>query len=489
MKRAWSTFNREEVDEKDPKIKTILFALCYFHSVMLERRKFGPKGWNRGYPFSAGDLRDSSIVLNNYLELNAASGKIPWDDLKYIFGEIMYGGHITDDRDRRFCASFLNNLMKEDLMDEAELFPFVDREMFRCPPPSTYDRYAEYITEAPPETPNAYGLHSNAEIDFRTKQCLTLFATLQEIQPRGSGGGDGGNPVQEKVLEFMQRVGDECSLDSNKINIDEVSNRIGDDARTPYQNSFLQECNYMNILINLIVTDLADIQLAFKGELTMTAAMEVIMNSIFLNKIPATWDAKAFPSTRGLNSWLDNVKQRLDQLNGWKDDPTKIPNVTFLNRLFNPQSFLTSIQQIYAKEKNSELNKLYIQTHVLKYLYWDEALPPCKEGAYIWGFQVEGARWDAQIGQLEDSAPKKNFSVVPVVQCCAAPIPDVGKEEKNVYECPVYKTEMRGMTYVFPAYLKTKQPAAKWIIAGVAIILDVEGISDSYAPGKNSPLQ
>lgn len=234
MKRAWSTFNREEVDEKDAKIKTILFALCYFHSVMLERRKFGPKGWNRGYPFSAGDLRDSAIVLNNYLELNAASGKIPWDDLKYIFGEIMYGGHITDDRDRRFCAAFLNNLMKEDLMDEAELFPFVDKEMFRCPPNSTYDKYAEYIQEAPPETPNAYGLHSNAEIDFSTKKCIVLFQTLQEIQPQGGGGGEGGNPVQEKVIEFIQRVNDECSLDSNKLNIDEIVNRIGDDARTPF---------------------------------------------------------------------------------------------------------------------------------------------------------------------------------------------------------------------------------------------------------------
>jgi dynein heavy chain len=71
MKRAWSSFNREEIDEKDARIKTILFALCYFHSVMLERRKFGPKGWNRAYPFSAGDLKDSSTVLNNYLESNA----------------------------------------------------------------------------------------------------------------------------------------------------------------------------------------------------------------------------------------------------------------------------------------------------------------------------------------------------------------------------------------------------------------------------------
>lgn len=98
----------------------------------------------------------------------------------------------------------------------------------------------------------------------------------------------------------------------------------------------------MNFLIKTIVDSLRDIELAFKGELTMTENMETLMNAIFFNNVPATWSKYAFPSSRGLGSWLDNLKHRLDQLNLWKDNPTSIPPVTFINRLFNPQSFLTA---------------------------------------------------------------------------------------------------------------------------------------------------
>ena len=171
MKRAFTFFSKESFEDKDPKIKTILFSLCYFHTVMLERRKFGPKGWNMIYPFSVGDLRDSALVMNNYMESNAASGKIPWDDLKYLIGQIMYGGHIVDDRDRIFTIAFLDNLMNDGLLDEAELFPFIEGKniTFKCPPPNNYEKYIEYIdTECPPETPLAFGMDPNAEIDFRT---------------------------------------------------------------------------------------------------------------------------------------------------------------------------------------------------------------------------------------------------------------------------------------------------------------------------------
>merc|ERR1719321_685818 len=120
--RAFANFKKEEFEDRDAKVKAILFGLCHFHAVMLERKKFGPMGYNMMYPFAAGDLRDSASVLYNYLEGSAAV-KIPWDDLRYTFGEIMYGGHIVDDWDRRLCNTYLATYLREELLDGIQFFP------------------------------------------------------------------------------------------------------------------------------------------------------------------------------------------------------------------------------------------------------------------------------------------------------------------------------------------------------------------------------
>ena len=60
-----------EMCSRETEFKSILFALCYFHGVVAERRKFGPQGWNCPYPFNTGDLTISVNVLYNFLEANA----------------------------------------------------------------------------------------------------------------------------------------------------------------------------------------------------------------------------------------------------------------------------------------------------------------------------------------------------------------------------------------------------------------------------------
>lgn len=61
---------------REQEFKTILFSLCYFHACVAERRKFGPQGWNRKYPFNTGDLTISVNILYNYLEANAQVGRV-----------------------------------------------------------------------------------------------------------------------------------------------------------------------------------------------------------------------------------------------------------------------------------------------------------------------------------------------------------------------------------------------------------------------------
>lgn len=76
--------------------------------------------------FIAGDLNISVHVLYNYLEANS---KVPWEDLRYLFGEIMYGGHITDDWDRKLCISYLEELMQPDLVYKT-IFPIILLELY-----------------------------------------------------------------------------------------------------------------------------------------------------------------------------------------------------------------------------------------------------------------------------------------------------------------------------------------------------------------------
>lgn len=230
MKRAWTYFTKEEIEDKDIKVKSILFALCFFHSTVIERRRFGPKGWNMLYPFSTGDLRDSYLVMNRYIE-QSSGGKVPFEDLIYIFGEIMYGGHIVDDWDRRLCIAYLKGQMNENLFDELELFPFIDGKniSFKVPPPNSYEKYLEHIETLGQETPLAYGLHPNTEIGFRTLQCNILFSTLLELQPKDSAGSDGGGEVkgkQELAGDIIRFILEEKDLKSMYFNLEELKTSI-----------------------------------------------------------------------------------------------------------------------------------------------------------------------------------------------------------------------------------------------------------------------
>merc|ERR1711968_208708 len=223
IKRAFVSMNKEAFEEADSKMKSILFGLCHFHAVMLERKLYGPMGYNMMYPFSIGDLRDSSVILANYME-NSGGGKIPWADLRYLFGEIMYGGHIVNDFDRKMCQTYLDYYMREELLDEMEMYPYNEEPTvsFMSPAPTSYDKYLEHMdTNITSDTPVAFGLHPNAEIDFRTTQSNRILATILELQPREASSSEGAATPEEIASGVTQDIIDRFG--EKKFDVEDIS--------------------------------------------------------------------------------------------------------------------------------------------------------------------------------------------------------------------------------------------------------------------------
>lgn len=176
IRRAFSKFEAEHFERckahKEKEFKALLFGLCMFHSLILGRKKFGAQGWSRNYNFNDGDLTICGQVIHNYL---SSYDKVPYADLRYIFGEVMYGGHITDDMDRRTNNTYLARLIKPEILQGMQLTMTAG---FKSPIPEKFDRdrYENYIeTALPIEIPQMFGLHPNAEIGYLTNFANSLF--------------------------------------------------------------------------------------------------------------------------------------------------------------------------------------------------------------------------------------------------------------------------------------------------------------------------
>lgn len=353
---ALDTFSQDtlEMCTKETEFKSILFALCFFHSILLERRKFGAPGWNQDYPFSIGDLTISVYVLYNYLETNRF---VPWEDLRYLIGEIMYGGHITDDWDRRLCRTYLSEYLQPDLIDGDLEFC----QGFKAPSNNDFKGYHKYVRDnLPAEGPSIYRMHANSEIDFLTTRTDDLLSTIFQLHSTES--------------TFVQHSGRPSKEESLRLMIEEYQDKLPDDFAvgevgdsqeypSPYTVVVLQETQRMNVLFAEIRRSLRELWLGIRGELNMTSLMEHLEECLVFHRVPHSWSALAYPSNMELNAWFNDLLMRHREMSAWSQTMC-VPACVWLGGLFNPQSFLTAIMQSMARKHRWPLDRMCLNVDV-----------------------------------------------------------------------------------------------------------------------------
>jgi dynein heavy chain len=409
--------------------KKLLFALSFFHATVQARRAFGSLGWNRPYAFNDTDLSISKSQAERYIDLYPE--EVPYKVLIFLTSYINYGGRVTDYIDLRTIDVIMREMFKPEVLNDD--FKFSESGIYySCPvaEDECHASYMEYISSLPLNpTPEAFGMHDNAEITCARNETYSLFSTILTLQ---AGGGDAGGFSRDELLltmceTFMERM-------PLPFDIEQVTS-LYPLMYTESMNTVLaQECLRYNKLVREIRRTLPQLARAVKGLVVMSGELDTMANALLVQAVPQLWQNKAYPCLKALSGWMDELQERLVFIQTWIDSGT--PKCFWISGFYFPQAFLTGSRQNYARKTTFPIDEIEFE-FIIQRENWESVPSSPEDGVYIRGLFIEGARWNMEIMSIDDSHPKKLFVEAPMLWC--KPVRNYVRPTTGVYRMPVYK--------------------------------------------------
>ncbi len=452
--------------------RQLLFVMCYMHSIVQERRKFGPIGWNVPYEFNQSDLSACVQFLQNHLtEMDAKKLASPtWPTVTYMVSSIQYGGRITDGFDELLMDTYASKYFNQGVLEKDKtLFPGYD-----VPDCKTVEDFRSAIERLPgQDSPEIFGLHSNADLTFRTLQVKSLVETVVSTMPKSGGGGDGLSPAEivDKIAEdLLSKVPETFEPEPTKDKL----RKLPGGPTQPLTVHLRQEIDRLNIILDLTRSTLKNLRLAVAGTVALSGDLVDALDALFDANVPPKWLKKSWESST-IGSWFQGLLQRYDQLDKWLHRGR--PKAYWMTGFFNPQGFLTAMKQEVNRKHAADkwaLDDVVMTSEVTHPPKTFEALKDePSEGVYIYGLFLEGCGWDGKANKMVDSEPKKLYAALPVLYVTGKQAKD--NVTKNTYEAPTYRIKKRtGLNFISTFPLRTEDPPSKWITRGVALLCSVD---------------
>ncbi|XP_052104325.1 dynein axonemal heavy chain 2-like isoform X7 [Mytilus californianus] len=479
MKRLYNLVTEQQFVRcpKQDKYKKLLFSLCFFHSVLLERKKFLMLGWNIAYEFNDADFEVSENLLSIYLD---GYDETPWDALKYLIAGINYGGHVTDDFDRRLLLTYINEYFHDGVLQNAFFkdsgqiyhnYRLSCLPTYYIPKDGPLSSYKEYVSMLPNvDHPEAFGQHPNADITSQIQETRLMFDTLLGLQPQVSAT-SGGESREDKVLDLAANIYKQIP---ENIDYDGTAKILALDP-CPLNVVLLQEIDRYNALMNEIRERLVDLEKGIQGLVVMTMELENIFQCIFDGRVPPTW-LKAYPSMKPLASWTRDLVARVEQLAKWAVTAHP-PTIFWMSGFTFPTGFLTAVLQTSARQNNVSIDTLSWEFSVMT-VGDENIVGPPKDGVYIKGLFLQGAGWDIKNSCLVEAKPMELVCQMPTIHF--KPVENKKKAAKGMYNAPCYYYPNRAgaagrASFIVAVELKSgEKNADHWVKRGTALLMSLD---------------
>lgn len=332
--QTMDNFDNQQLNDsrKPDEFKKLIFAFAFFHAIVQDRRKFGAIGWNIAYAFTYEDFdvcrRQLKIFTDMYDE-------IPFEVLNILGARVNYGGRVTDDKDERLIKAILQRFVNEKTLEVG--YTFSASGIYKTIPGGSKEDYINYIQTFPLNpSPEAFGLHENAEIITNQNKTRDIIELVQATQPRSSSGG---GKSREEIIGDIAR-GIEAKT-PELFDLDEIQAKYPTDYNESMNTVLAQECLKYNRQLKIMKTQLKAIQKAIVGEVVMSEDLEKMGNSLYDNQVPLDWGApKGFLSLKPLASWQQDLLERIEFLANWVEKGP--PPCFWISGFFFPQAFFTA---------------------------------------------------------------------------------------------------------------------------------------------------
>lgn len=341
--RTFNTIPASRMMKQPSERSRLYLLLAWFHAIVQERIRYTPLGWSKKYEFNESDLRVACDTLDCWIDTTALGRtnlppeKVPWEAIRVLLGQCIYGGKLDNEFDQRLLTSFLHKLFTPASFDAD--FPLVsnvsgldsNKDMILMPEGNRRDQFLHWAESlVGRQTPSWLGLPDNAEKVLLANQTSSLISKLLKLQlleddedivytetdsssekvvtRRQSDMGDGRPAWMRSLLNSAENW-----LQLLPATLP-ILKRTVENIKDPLYRYFEREVNFASKLLEIVRRDLEDIISICKSEKKQTNHHRTLISELVKGMIPNHWKIYNIPQGATVIQWVADFGDRVKQL-------------------------------------------------------------------------------------------------------------------------------------------------------------------------------
>jgi dynein heavy chain 1 len=188
--------SKERSDQRPVQRAKLHFIASWFNAVVQERLRYTPIGWSKTYEFNQSDQQCLLVCIDEWIDSMGQGrevidpDKIPWDALRTLASQSIFGGKVDNDFDLRILQSLVDYFFRKETFNvDYPLFDSLEAgsgSQLVVPDVKGYKDFLAWIKALPStESPAWSGLPLNVETLNRIKQAEALINNIKLIQGTG----------------------------------------------------------------------------------------------------------------------------------------------------------------------------------------------------------------------------------------------------------------------------------------------------------------